>query len=331
MAYHGRSSKSRIATAIRSERETGLPSFGEKLRREREKRSITLDQISQSTKIGTRMLQALEEDKFNQLPGGIFNKGFVRAYARHLGLDDDQTVADYLEASGEAPLVQPELPAQPPVRRIEASDEVPQRPLPWGIFAAILLLVALALSIWSHRQRKNAAAATPASSPTPAARQQLVEGHAPGIATAPPPVAPSNSDKNPPTPSPVSSKASPAAQVTPASTPVTTPATVAPKAPPETTISAPGEFIVVIQARQDSWTAITADGRVVYSGILHPGDQRAVHGRKEVIVKAGNVGGIDLRFNGKKLDRQGDSGQVRTITFGPSGTVANTPSTPPTQ
>ena len=82
-----------------------LPSFGEKLKQEREKRKITLEQISVSTKIGTRMLQALEENKFNQLPGGIFNKGFVRAYSRVVGLDEDQTVADYMQASGDAPPV----------------------------------------------------------------------------------------------------------------------------------------------------------------------------------------------------------------------------------
>ena len=78
-----------------------MPSFGERLKLERVKRAITLEQISSSTKIGTRMLQALEEENFDQLPGGIFNKGFVRAYARHVGLDEDQAVADYLEASGQ--------------------------------------------------------------------------------------------------------------------------------------------------------------------------------------------------------------------------------------
>jgi len=67
--------------ATQRKRETDLPSFGEKLKQERVKRKITLEQISVSTKIGTRMLQALEEDKFSQLPGGIFNKGFVRAYS----------------------------------------------------------------------------------------------------------------------------------------------------------------------------------------------------------------------------------------------------------
>ncbi len=86
-----------------------MPSFGEKLKLEREKRKISLDQISSTTKIGTRMLQALEEEKFSQLPGGIFNKGFVRAYARVVGLDEDQTVADYLQASGEASPARPEL------------------------------------------------------------------------------------------------------------------------------------------------------------------------------------------------------------------------------
>ncbi|HEX9111098.1 MAG TPA: RodZ domain-containing protein, partial [Terriglobales bacterium] len=295
-----------------------MPSFGEKLRREREKRSITLDQISQSTKIGTRMLQALEDDKFNRLPGGIFNKGFVRAYARHLGLDEEQTVAEYLEASGDAPPVQPELPPEESVRRLEASADGPNRQLPWGVFAAILLLVALALSIWSHRQKKHEGPAAQASPPPPAA-QQSVADHAAPNATSSGPAVPS-SGKNPLTPSPVSSTVSPAAQVPPANTPAKNAATAAPKTPPETTAPpAPGEFVVVIQAREDSWTTITADGSTVYSGILSAGDQRAIRGRKEVIVKAGNAGGIDLRFNGKELNRQGDSGQVRTITFGPGG------------
>lgn len=321
------SSQSRIATAV--ERENRLPSFGEKLRREREKRSITLDQISQSTKIGTRMLQALEDDKFNQLPGGIFNKGFVRAYARHLGLDEDQAVAEYLEASGDAPPVQPELPAEESVRRIEASADAPQRHLPWGVFAAILLLVALALSIWSHRQKKHEGPATQASPPPPAA-QQSVEDHAAPTATVPGAAVSSSSGRNPLPPAPVSSTVNPAAQVPPANAPAKKPAAVAPKTPSETTAPpAPGEFVVVIQAREDSWTTITADGKTVYSGILSAGDQRAIRGRKEVIVKAGNAGGIDLRFNGKELNRQGDSGQVRTITFGPGGITPNSPATPP--
>ena len=146
-----------------------MPAFGEKLKLEREKRKITLEQISASTKIGTRMLQALEEDKFDQLPGGIFNKGFVRAYARFVGLDEDQAVAEYLEASGDAPPVSTEI-AMPEegfrentarenaenISRLETIGDAPSRELPWGLFAVLLLVVALSLSLWSHRQREHA-------------------------------------------------------------------------------------------------------------------------------------------------------------------------------
>jgi cytoskeletal protein RodZ len=76
--------------------------FGEKLRKQREQRGIGLDAISNTTKISTRMLRALEEEHFDQLPGGVFNKGFVRAYARQIGLDEEEAVSDYLAALRES-------------------------------------------------------------------------------------------------------------------------------------------------------------------------------------------------------------------------------------
>ena len=63
-------------------------------------RGVSLDEIAESTKIGTRLLKALEDEQFDLLPGGIFNKGFVRAYAKYLGMDEEQAVADYLQAAG---------------------------------------------------------------------------------------------------------------------------------------------------------------------------------------------------------------------------------------
>ena len=81
------------ARSVSGDRNVG--GFGERLRREREMRGIALDEISTATKISNRFLRALEEEKFDQLPGGIFNKGFVRAYAKFLGIDEDQAIADY--------------------------------------------------------------------------------------------------------------------------------------------------------------------------------------------------------------------------------------------
>jgi hypothetical protein len=92
-----------------------------------------------------------------------------------------------------------------------------------------------------------------------------------------------------------------------------------------------GEFTVVIQAREDSWVSITADGKPALSELLTAGSERSFHGRKEIVVKAGNAGALDFRLNGRKLEPGGDYGEVKTVTFGPDGILANTsppPSTP---
>src|SRR5262245_48040011 len=70
--------------------------FGEELRRERLIREVSLDEISASTKISVRLLTALESSDIEKLPAPVFTRGFIRAYARHLGLDPDEMVNAYL-------------------------------------------------------------------------------------------------------------------------------------------------------------------------------------------------------------------------------------------
>jgi len=307
-----------------------LPSFGAKLKLEREKRKITLEQISHSTKIGTRMLQALEEDNFNQLPGGIFNRGFVRAYSRFLGLDEDQTIADYMQASGDAPPVSTEPASREDgshenatrenqdrenrenrdkdkVSRLEASADAPPRQVPWGVFAGALLVVALALSFWSHRRREYMRQAV---RPNSAASATQLSGQASG------------SDL-PTTGSPTTS--SPARVSAPSAAPKTS-HDLAPASP----AAIPGEFTVVIQAREESWTTITADGKTISSELLPAGSERVVRGRKEITVRTGNAGAVDFRFNEKKVDVGGDYGEVKIVTFGPRGILPNAPPPPST-
>jgi len=102
-----------------------MSSFGETLKRERELRQISLREIAEATKINLRYLDALERDDFRHLPGGVFNKGFVRAYAQFIGIDPEAMVMAYLQeearqltrtnrAGGAAPNVhEPEVPVRP--------------------------------------------------------------------------------------------------------------------------------------------------------------------------------------------------------------------------
>jgi cytoskeleton protein RodZ len=297
------------------DQEIDLPSFGEKLKLEREKRNITLDQVSVSTKIGIRMLRALEENQFNQLPGGIFNKGFVRAYSRVVGLDEEQTIADYLQASGDsappstevvdspAATSRSEKPQKERNDRRKSSPEMPRRgegsdaeesavridsssggvghQLPWGVFAALLLLVALTLSLWSRYERSSKRQSS--SSPSEPADH--------GSAAAPP--APQGS----------------MTQLTPVSS------------SPPASGSSSTQFSLLIKAHDDSWITITSDGKPIPSELMIAGSERTIQGTKQIIVKAGNAGGLDFQLNGEKVPVIGESGEVKTVIFGPRGIV----------
>src|SRR5580700_6782310 len=106
----------------------GVGKFGDKFRKARERQGVKLEDVSNSTKIGSRMLRAIEEEHFDQLPGGVFNKGFVRAYAKYLGLDDEEAVSDYLACLRQAQIDAHEVwqPAQPAPPR----PAVPEKPRP---------------------------------------------------------------------------------------------------------------------------------------------------------------------------------------------------------
>jgi transcriptional regulator with XRE-family HTH domain len=69
--------------------------FGERLKRERELREVTLEEVTQATRIGSRFLEALENEEWDKLPGGVFNRGFVRSIAHYLGLDEEAFLAEY--------------------------------------------------------------------------------------------------------------------------------------------------------------------------------------------------------------------------------------------
>jgi len=115
-----------------------MASFGETLKRERELREISLREISDATKINIRYLEALETNRFDILPGGLFNKGFIRAYATFIGVDSETMVTCYLQeisareggATGLSGDVPPTVhrPAEAPRRRTPGAPAEAARP-----------------------------------------------------------------------------------------------------------------------------------------------------------------------------------------------------------
>ena len=76
-------------------------SLGEKLRQAREERGISISEVAEQTRISPLYLKSIEKDDYKPLPGGIFNKGFVRSYARYIGFDEDEALADYAQIVAE--------------------------------------------------------------------------------------------------------------------------------------------------------------------------------------------------------------------------------------
>jgi len=91
-----------------------MSSLGDRLREEREKRGTSLEEVAQETRIRVEFLAALESGELAELPGGAFNKGFVRSYALNLGLDPDPLVRAY-EKEEETQTLDGRLPARPDV------------------------------------------------------------------------------------------------------------------------------------------------------------------------------------------------------------------------
>jgi cytoskeleton protein RodZ len=299
-----------------------VATFGAQLKLEREKQGVTLEEISLSTKIGTRMLRALEEEHFDQLPGGIFNKGFIRAYARCIGMDEDQAVADYLAATGATPLSNKfENNDQAPILEPPSREGNSAAGLPWGAFAVVLLIVALGFAAWGFYSRESERTARDTT--TPAADAASTTPAAGAETSVQKPAEPVESSATTPQPNqqPVATKsvAEPTAPVdsVPASTPPATKSQlIASTNPP---------LQLVVRAREDSWLSISVDGEIVTRSLLTAPAQKSIRAQNEIVVRAGNVGALDFEFNGKKLPTQGDFGEAKTLTFDAHGLQPATP------
>jgi cytoskeleton protein RodZ len=139
--------------------------FGERLKRERDLREVSAEELCKATRISPRFLDALENEDWNKLPGGVFGRGFVRTIARYLGLSEESLLAEYDAARGK----REESAAHRP------EDRIP-RPPNWvpalAVIAALLVLVGAYFAgryAWhlymSRRAHKTgiASAATPTS------------------------------------------------------------------------------------------------------------------------------------------------------------------------
>jgi cytoskeleton protein RodZ len=268
---------------------TGLMgTFGENLRREREMRGITLQEISAATKISVNFLKSLENEEFSRLPGGIFNRGFVRAYARYLGLDEDPLIEEYLLAA--KPKGDIDLSQFSPPRTYSRPERSTRRTL-W-VAIIVVVLLSLGFTLWKHSHQPLQVPSTPNGSPA---------GNHPTNSSSGPPEAAGRSAQT--------ANNKPAGGGVLAATATVTPA--APKLP--TVTDADGKLVLQIAATERSWVAIDADGNTVMQGVMDPNTVKTFKADTFFDVLTGNAQGVILTLNGQVQKPLGREGEVKQV------------------
>lgn len=258
-------------------------SFGEELRRERLIREISLDEISQATKISIRLLRALEESDLRRLPAPTFTRGFIRAYARHLGIDPEEKVNAYLADLADKP---PDAPGTKKVlprsrfwrgRRATAGTIV-------GVVTAVLLLLGLIASPERHVKTVGERRVAPRAAPIAFKNVAASNEPTPGLADSPRAAAATEAGS-------LGTKAVEASAV-------------------DSSLEENPAVSLTLEFEQDSWTKLEADGQTVLVGVVQRGQMRRFQARGSFRLSLGNAGGVKVSVDGRALDRLGQAGEV---------------------
>jgi cytoskeleton protein RodZ len=275
---------------------------GSRLARQRERRDITLQEIARITKINIHYLNAIDHDQLNRLPGGIITKGFLRAYAKEVGVDSDEIIADYtaaVQASQRENVPSPQPEAKPLRTK---SEWVTEHITSWGSAAALLL--GFFILLWAYNRQLQPPSGI-AETPSKATEHSDV--------AVPDSVPQSNASASRKTTS------SAARSAEPGSAPglTTLPSNVSNDAPNE--LLAPRGFSVSIRVRRDAWISVNADGKqMVYRTLIAP-SETTVAARQRILIRVGNAGGVDFLFNGRQIPVQGEYDEAKTLVFDANG------------
>jgi cytoskeleton protein RodZ len=267
-----------------------VSALGEEFRSAREARSLSLSDVAERLHIRSVYLAAIEDEDWHVIGAPVYVRGFMRTYARFLGLDPEAAVARFAAA---VPAGAPAAPAPrqaaapgPAERRAAGERSSPSLAAVLSIVVAVLVVLFVGYEFYQYR------AGTPATAPVADASA------APDVAVAPPAA---GSD----TPGPTAGGDDTLAAIPPLNTPVPGASKAAKRG-------------LSLHVTETSWLRVTVDGTVVLEGTLPTGAAKTFTG-KVADVRVGNAGGVQIAVNGRALGPLGASGDVVERRFVLSG------------
>lgn len=305
--------------------------LGDYLKQARKKKGLSLEQLASRTKIQEHHLLALESENFGNLPAKVFAKGFVRSYAKALGLEEDEALQRFLDTSRTF-YAQPH-PEDAQQTHVQVTLEAPPRQgVNWRlVFGGLIVIVALA--IWYGFPKKQATEivlSEPESSiPTEPIEEPIlpiVDSHddpqenveplqpvesVPTQVALPTPAVVSTQPIATPTDTPTTKSApSEPSESSPRLSPSTPPATSISPTTPETVSTVFDRQTLEIEATELTWVVVKSDQQDPGEALLQPGQRITWKADTQFLLTLGNAAGVIIRLNGEPQGPFGKPGQV---------------------
>jgi cytoskeleton protein RodZ len=274
-----------------------VSALGEEFRSAREARSLSLSDVAERLHIRSVYLAAIEDEDWHVIGAPVYVRGFMRTYARFLGLDPEAAVARFAAivpaGAPAAPTPRQAAAANPAEKRAAGERNSPSLAAVLSIVAAVLVVLFVGYEFYQFRSGSPATAPVADASAAPGAAD---------VAAAPPAAAPAAGSD---TPGPGTG----ADETLAAIPPLSSPSPAAPKA---------GKRGLTLNVTETSWLRVSVDGTVVLEGTLPRGVAKTFTG-KVADVRVGNAGGVRIAVNGHTLGPLGASGDVVERRFVLSG------------
>lgn len=262
-----------------------LEAIGAELKAAREGRNITLRQMADDTRISLRHLENLEQGRFKELPGGIYNRAILRSYCEFVGIDPMNMLERYETALN--PPTEKGTRTKPRVF-LTVNEESKANPI---ILWSFMLLVSVA-GLYISRPWISEIFSPYFSRPSAPARLAAPRAEGPAL----PPAGNASQTAVPGDPAFTEALSSASAQRA--------------SRPEEKSASVRSPLRLEFEVSEKTWVSVNSDGNRVLVKLLEPGDKQAFDAAERFYVILGNAAGVRLRVNGKLLQPLGRSGDV---------------------
>jgi len=279
--------------------------FGSYLKSERELRGVTLDELHSKTMIPVRFLQALENNQFDELPGQVFIRGYIRSIAKVIGAQEDEVLSTYMDINNTAPSIDTNNPST-----LNQKHSTPNPKFIFVLSLTVLFLsgIAWGINILIHKFNKDSTESIPTLSKQKQnkTKEEPVNNLSAGNGKI-------NDTSTALTTSELSSTTSAIGSKIPIEKPPNNlstksvgdlknlSATVNNEDPASSTESNM-PLKLTIRVKDDVWLNIMVDDSSVESFVLPKGSEKIFYGEKKYLINAGNKNLINLTLNGKAIN-----------------------------